>query len=123
MALIALGSIGDRDKTSSSSSTTVTVTKTVGITPTTTKPPRTTPMTTIDDDGTYLVGKDIMAGQYRSAGGSNGDRCYWERQSALGGGFSAIISNGGGEGQEVVEILPSDAAFQTKNCEAWEKIG
>jgi hypothetical protein len=41
----------------------------------------------------------------------------------LGGGFSAIISNGGGEGQDVVEILPSDAAFETTDCLPWEKIG
>jgi hypothetical protein len=123
LALIALGSIGNSDKTSSSASATVTVTRTVDVAPTTTKPPRTGPMTTIDEDGTYLVGKDIVPGQYRSAGGSGGERCYWERQSALGGGFSAIISNGGGEGQDVVEILPSDAAFETTDCLPWEKIG
>jgi hypothetical protein len=124
LALIALGSIGNSDKTSSSSSTTVTVTRTVDVTPTTTKPPRTGPMTTIDDDGTYLVGKDIVPGQYRSAGGS-GDRsdCYWERLSGLGGRNADIIANEGAEGQRIVEILPTDVAFQTKHCQPWEKIG
>jgi hypothetical protein len=39
LALIALGSIGNSDKTSSSSSSTVTTTRAVGVLPTTTEPP------------------------------------------------------------------------------------
>jgi hypothetical protein len=115
LALIALGSVGNSDETSSSSSKTVTATRTVDVTPTATKPPRTGPMTTIDDDGTYLVGKDIVSGQYRSAGGSGGrSDCYWERLSGLGGRNADIIANDGAEGQQIVEILPTDVAFQTK---------
>jgi hypothetical protein len=124
LALIALGSIGNSDTTSSSSSTTVTVTRTADATPTTTKPPRTGPMTTIDGDGTYLVGNDIVPGQYRSGGGSGGrSDCYWERQSAVGGGTDAIIASDLAEGQQIVEILPTDVAFQSKHCQPWEKIG
>jgi len=124
LALIALGSIGNSDKTSSSSSTTVTVTRTVDVTPTTTQPPRTGPMTTIDDDGTYLIGNDIVPGQYRSAGGSGGrSDCYWERLSGVGGGTDDIIASELAEGQQIVEILPTDVAFQSKHCQPWEKIG
>jgi len=124
LALIALGSIGSSDKASSSSSTTVTVTRTVDVAPTTAKPPRIGPMTTIDDDGTYLVGKDIAPGQYRSAGGSDGrSDCYWQRLSGLGGRNDDIIASELAEGQQIVEILPADVAFQSKHCQPWEKIG
>jgi hypothetical protein len=124
LALIALASIGNSEKTSSSSSTTVTVTKTVDIAPTTTQPPHTGPMTTIGDDGTYLVGKEIVPGQYRSAGGSGGrSDCYWERLSGLGGRNADIIANDGADGQKIVEILPTDVAFKSSHCQPWEKIG
>ena len=125
LVVIALASIGNSsDKTSSSSTTRVTVTRTVAATPTTTKPPRTGPMTTIDEDGTYLVGTDILPGQYRSAGGAGGrSDCYWERLSGLGGQMRDMITNDSGEGQRVVEILPSDVAFTTGHCQPWEKIG
>jgi hypothetical protein len=39
--------------------------------------------------------------------------CYWKRMSSLDG--SDIINNNGSNGPEVVEILASDKAFQTKN--------
>jgi hypothetical protein len=103
---------------------TVTVTRTVDVTPTTAEPPRTGPMTTIDDDGTYLVAKDIAPGQYRSAGGSDGrSDCYWKRLSGLGGKNADIIASELAEGQQIVEILPADVAFQTNHCQPWEKIG
>ena len=124
LALIALGSIFNGGKTSSSSSKTVTVTRTVEATSTAAQPAPTGPMTTFDGDGTFLVGKDIVPGRYRSGGGSGGRTdCYWERQSSVGGGGGAIIASDLAEGQQVVDILPSDVAFQSKHCQPWEKIG
>jgi hypothetical protein len=122
LALAAIGSIGDSNKSSSSSSKTVTATKyaEAPTTATATNPPRTGPMTVIDEDGTFVVGQDIVPGTYRTDGG---DRCYWERLSGLGGNFSDIISNSGAEGQQVVQILPTDAAFKTQRCGLWKKTG
>ena len=126
LAFIAIGAIGNSEKKSnSSSSTTVTVTRTVASAPPTAAPEPTNvgPATTLDGDGTFLVGKDIVPGQYRSAGGSGGrSDCYWQRQSALGGGNDAILASDLAEGQQVVEILPTDVAFQSKHCQPWEKI-
>ena len=123
LALIAIGSVGGNDKTSSSSKTvTATATKYAEApeTATPTKPTITGPATSIDADGTFVIGTDILPGRYRTAGGS---KCYWERQSGLGGSFSEIISNSSAEGQQVVEIAPTDAAFETRGCGFWEKIG
>jgi hypothetical protein len=47
----------------------------------------------------------------------------FERRSGLGGRNADIIANDGAEGQQIVEILPTDVAFQTKHCQPWEKIG
>jgi hypothetical protein len=41
----------------------------------------------------------------------------------LGGRNSDIIASDLAEGQQVVEILPADVAFQTAHCQPWEKIG
>ncbi|MDH6198520.1 hypothetical protein M2272_005179 [Mycobacterium frederiksbergense] len=124
LALIALGSLSNSDKSSPSSSKTVTVTRTVDITPTPTKPPSAGPMSTIDGDGTYLIGTDVLPGKYRSGGGAGGrSDCYWQRQSGVGGGGDDIIASDLAEGQQIVEILPTDVAFQTKHCQPWEKIG
>lgn len=77
------------------------------------------PATTIRKDGTYLIGKDLAPGTYRSEGGSS---CYWERDSDLTGGIGSIISNGLGAGQQIVTILPTDKAFKTKRCGNWELV-
>lgn len=125
LAVIGLGSIGNSGKNSSTSSTTITVTKTVDVSSAATQPPTVGgPKTKFDGDGTFLVGKDIAPGQYRSGGGSGGRTdCYWERQSSVGGGNRAIIASDLAEGQQIVEILPNDVAFQSKHCQPWEKIG
>ncbi|WP_396928141.1 hypothetical protein [Mycolicibacterium sp.] len=127
MAIFVLGSIGNSGKnsaSSSTSSTTVTVTKIVDASPASTQPPTVGPKTTFDGDRTFLVGKDIVPGHYRSGGGSGGRTdCYWERQSSLGGGNRAIIASDLAEGQQIAEILPNDVAFQSKHCQPWEKIG
>jgi hypothetical protein len=84
------------------------------------------------EDGTWLVGTDIAPGTYRAdgmvAGGSSADWCYWARLSDLTGGSEAddngIIDNhlGTGPGQVLVEILPTDVAFETKDCGTWTLI-
>jgi hypothetical protein len=72
------------------------------------------PKSAIETDGTYLVGSDILPGIYRTTGGSN---CYWARLSSL--NTSDIINNNNSSGPQVVEILPTDRAFLTENCQPW----
>ncbi|MFJ9250345.1 hypothetical protein [Streptomyces sp. NPDC101776] len=76
----------------------------------------------IPGDGTFLVGKDIQAGTYRSKG-KNKYGCYWARLSDTTGEGDAIIANGNAEGPAIVKVSAGDRAFQTTDCKPWKKIG
>ncbi|WP_167044899.1 hypothetical protein [Salinibacterium sp. ZJ454] len=72
-------------------------------------------------EGTHLVGSEVPAGVYRSEGG---DGCYWERKSGLGGTYTEIIANSFSMGgPQLVDIAPSDVAFETSGCASWISIG
>jgi hypothetical protein len=96
---------------------TMTVQPTVTETVTYTPPPPPGPKSTMVGDGTYVVGSDIVAGTYRSTGGSG---CYWARLSSL--STNDIIDNNLSSGPQTVEIMPSDKAFLTKGCPSWQKV-
>jgi hypothetical protein len=71
-------------------------------------------------DGTWLVGKDIKAGTYRSRGG---EQCYWARLSGLSGRFEDVIASGGWRrGPATVAIPVDDFAFGSQGCGIWELI-
>lgn len=76
------------------------------------------PGTTIDGDGTYVVGEDIAPGTYRTEGGPG---CYWARLADFNGDFDSIITNGFGDGQQVVNISANDAAFEASGCGTWSQ--
>ena len=76
------------------------------------------PKTTIDHDGTYSVGKDIVAGTYSSAGPANGGTCYWKRLSGPNG--TEVVDNAMSKKPQVVEIDPTDRAFKTNGCQPWQ---
>ncbi len=86
---------------------------TTGPPPPTTDPPAPEPGF---GDGSFLVGRDIAPGLYRTDG--TGD-CYWERLSDLSGNFDAILANDRTVGQVYVEMLPTDAGFSTEGCGRW----
>jgi hypothetical protein len=71
-------------------------------------------------DGTWLVGKDIKPGTYRTQAQSG---CYWERDRDLSGGLNSIIANDNGNGQAIVKIASTDAAFVSQDCGTWQRIG
>ncbi len=73
-------------------------------------------MTTIDHDGTFTVGTDIVAGTYSSAGPVDSGTCYWKRLAA----DQSTIDNALTKKPQTVEILPSDNAFKTNGCQAWQ---
>jgi hypothetical protein len=97
---------------------TLEITKTVTMTA---PPPPSVPKTTMETDGTYRVGTDIVPGTYRSAGPSPEgiSDCYWARLNSL--NETHIIDSNISTGPQVVMIQPSDRAFLTHNCQPWQK--
>jgi len=96
----------------------VTLTSTLDITKTVTvtaPPPPSVPKTTMETDGTYRVGTDIVPGTYRS-GTSD---CYWARLNSL--NETHIIDSNISTGPQAVMIQPSDRAFLTHSCQPWQK--
>ena len=73
------------------------------------------PKTTIDADGTYAVGKDIVPGVYSSAGPTpDGTACYWKRVAG-----DEMLDNALTKKPAVVQILATDTSFTTNDCQAW----
>lgn len=72
-------------------------------------------------DGTYLVGKDIEPGTYRSDGEIQ-IIGYWARLTSFSGELDSIIANGNPDGSVVVEISANDIGFQTSGSGTWKKI-
>lgn len=74
--------------------------------------------------GVHVVGTDIAAGTYRTAGPSDSaiPNCYWARLSGLSGELDEIITNGLPQGPATVQIQESDAAFETSGCERWDPV-
>jgi hypothetical protein len=78
------------------------------------------PKTTIDHDGTFAVGTDIVPGTYTSAGPLDKGVCYWKR---LGPGDDGkqLVDNAMSKKPQVVRIDPTDKAFKTDGCQPWQK--
>ena len=68
-------------------------------------------------DGTYVVGKDIKPGTYRTRVGSSG--CYYERLSGFGGSLGEIIANDNTDYPAIVTIDPTDKGFKSQDCGTW----
>ena len=116
LALLLAGCGGSSHTSTTVISTLPAETKTV--TKTVAPPPPPGPKTSIENNGTYIVNKDIAAGTYRTEGGKNG--CYWARLRSF--NTNDVIDNNVGDGPQVVQILPTDAAFMTRSCGKWQKI-
>jgi hypothetical protein len=117
-AAIVLAGCGGSSQTAVTVTSTQVITKTVAVTY---PPPSFVPKTTMETDGTYRVGTDIVPGTYRSAGASpEGESdCYWARLNSL--NPTHIINNNISTGPQVVTIQPSDRAFLTRSCQPWQK--
>lgn len=120
-AAIVLAGCGGSSRTVATVTSTMQPVITKTVTVTYPPPPGPVPKTTMDTDGTYRVGTDIVLGTYRSAGRSaEGESdCYWARLHSL--NPTDIIENNISVGPQVVAILRSDAAFLTHSCQAWQK--
>ncbi|MFG3304681.1 hypothetical protein [Streptomyces wuyuanensis] len=83
------------------------------------------PPSSIDSDGTFLVGEDIQAGTYKSAGPEDdnfGLGCYWARHEDASGELTGIIANDNTTGQTRVTVNKGEY-FETKGCLEWQKVG
>jgi hypothetical protein len=74
--------------------------------------------TTIDHDGVYSVGTDIVPGVYTSAGPVGNGVCYWKR---LGDDAKQPLDNAMSKKPQIVRIDPTDKTFKTNGCQVWEK--
>ncbi|MFI1562319.1 hypothetical protein ACH4ZX_04500 [Streptomyces sp. NPDC020490] len=101
----------------------VTVTKKVTVKPKPAKKPGAA--TTVEGDGQYLVGEDMRAGTYKTAGpdpDSLIENCYWARTKDASGEFEAIIANANLQGQGRVTVNKGEY-FETNGCQKWTKVG
>ncbi|MEW5809323.1 MAG: hypothetical protein AB1925_07705 [Actinomycetota bacterium] len=73
------------------------------------------PKTTIDADGSYAVGKDILPGVYQSAGPVDGGACYWKRSAG-----DKLVDNALTKKPAFVQIDATDTSFTTSDCQAWQ---
>ncbi|WP_254394985.1 hypothetical protein [Streptomyces sp. AC512_CC834] len=81
--------------------------------------------TTVEGDGQYLVGENMKAGTYKTAGPEKGsiiDNCYWARTKDASGEFGAIIANENLQGQGRVTVNKGEY-FQSNGCQEWTKVG
>ena len=76
------------------------------------------PKTTMDHDGVFAVGTDIVPGVYTSAGPVGDGVCYWKR---LGDDAKQPIDNAMSKKPQIVKIDPTDKTFKTDGCQAWQK--
>lgn len=69
--------------------------------------------------GTYVVGRDIAPGSYRTKGPTDSDPCYWARLEDTTGDFGTIIANGLLEGQTTITIKQGDGAVKFSGACEW----
>ncbi|MEV4557107.1 hypothetical protein AB0K51_08925 [Kitasatospora sp. NPDC049285] len=82
------------------------------------------PATSFPGNGKYLVGEDIEAGTYKTAGPADSviPNCYWARYKDASGEFSSIIANGNVQGQTRVTVRKGEY-LEVQGCSTWEKTG
>ncbi|MGW5122509.1 hypothetical protein ACWEQ7_00305 [Streptomyces sp. NPDC004069] len=101
---------------------TVTETETVTVTAKPKKTKKPGPAAAFSGEGEYLVGEDIKAGIYKTAGPKDEFGCYWERAKDASGEFGSIIANNNLNGPGRV-TLNSGEYFKTNRCQEWKRVG
>ncbi|PPS88071.1 hypothetical protein [Streptomyces sp. MH60] len=99
---------------------TETVTETVTAKPEKAEEPG--PATSFSGDGEYLVGEDIKAGTYKTAGPEDEWGCYWERAKNASGELGSIIANNNLQGAGRVTLKKGEY-FKTNRCQEWKRVG
>jgi len=84
---------------------------------TNTTPPPTNTSAVQFKDGTFVVGKDIQAGTYRTRKAASG--CYYSRLNGFSGELEDINSNELTNAPSIVTIDASDKGFKSSGCGTW----
>jgi hypothetical protein len=79
-------------------------------------------VTSFAGEGEYLVGTDIKAGTYKTAGAEGSIACYWARLKDASGESDAIIANNILEGPGRATLNKGEY-FQTQRCSEWRRVG
>jgi hypothetical protein len=66
-------------------------------------------------NGTYLVGTDVQAGCYKTAGNS-GTKCYWERMKDNSGDPNSTIANDFFDGPGYVTVTAGEFVKFSRGC-------
>lgn len=74
---------------------------------------------TIIENGTFIVGTDILPGTYKSTASSG---CYYSRLKGFSDTLSDILSNDNTDNAAIVTISKSDKGFKSERCGTWTKI-
>ncbi|KWX63280.1 hypothetical protein [Mycobacterium sp. NAZ190054] len=77
--------------------------------------PAEAPKTTIEGNGSYAVGTDIVPGVYQSAGPVDDGACYWKRTAG-----DQLVDNRLTKKPSFVQIQPTDTTFTTSDCQVWQ---
>jgi len=70
-------------------------------------------------DATYRVGIEVQPGWYRSSGGAN---CYWGIYDSFDGSSASVLDGSYSPGPQLVHLLTTDAAFESRDCGVWSPI-
>ena len=71
---------------------------------------------TVPGDGTWIIGKDIKRGTYRTEGGLS---CLWQRLQAHPSGRWVTVDRGYGWAAQTVALGKDDVAFVSQGCPPW----
>jgi hypothetical protein len=114
------GDDSDEDSTRGEVTTTERDTTTTERPTTTAAPTTTTTLPPGFDDGIHLVPAELAPGRWMTKGGGS---CFFQRLSGLGGTQDQVIGSGLASGQGIVDIAPTDVAFDSFGCERWTVYG
>lgn len=122
---IAAGAAGNTNSSSAPTTVTVTAGNPAVPTPVENEPPAPAGPATTMGPGTYQVGIDVQAGQYKTPGpkdtGPLGG-CYWARLKNDSGEFDALISNANLNGPGSVTVNEGEFIELNGDC-TWTKVG
>lgn len=74
---------------------------------------------TVPGDGTWIIGKELKRGTYRTAGSAV---CLWQRLGAQVAGQWVVIDGAFKPGTQTVALGKDDVAFVSVGCPAWELV-
>ena len=74
---------------------------------------------TVPGDGTWIIGRDIKRGRYRTVGGLS---CLWQRMVPHPSGRWVTVDSGYGWAPQTVALGKDDVAFVSQGCEPWVMV-